>query len=121
VSIVPPTNTVVDPWTVMVERLHTSVAVRAVRTARRPVKLTGNTPLHPDLDAIYVDRLIKRSSKVVVGIFIGRSPRNHTRIHESGQSKVGHDKEGHNCLDNNPRGMVFLPYKWGTKDKVVNY
>ena len=49
VSVVPPTNAIVDPGAVVVKYLNTIVTHTTVTTSRRSVELTCHTPLHTNL------------------------------------------------------------------------
>ena len=52
VSVVPPSDTVVNPGTVMVEYLDAVVTDAAVTTPRGPVELASDAPLHPHCDTV---------------------------------------------------------------------
>lgn len=72
VAVVATADTVVDPRTVVIEGLDTSITVGAVGTAGRAVELTGHTPLHANLSTINFNSLIERCTKVVVNVFVRR-------------------------------------------------
>ena len=50
--------------------LDTFIADGAVRTARRPVELASDAPLHPYCHSVDVDVLVKRSAEVIVLVFV---------------------------------------------------
>lgn len=58
VAIIPASNAVIDPWTVVIKLLHTVVTNTTVRAARRPIKAAGGTPLHANLDSSHFHCLI---------------------------------------------------------------
>ena len=72
VAIVPASDAVVDPWTVVVKGLDARVAVGTVGTAGRPIELTSHAPLHADLSTINFNSLIQWSSKIIVNVFVRR-------------------------------------------------
>ena len=52
--------------------LDTFITDGAVRATRRPVELASDTPLHPHCHTIDIHVLVKRSSEIVVFVFIWR-------------------------------------------------
>lgn len=50
--------------------LHAAIAHAAMRASRRPVEVTGSTPLHPHLDAPHVHVLVEWRAELVVLVFI---------------------------------------------------
>lgn len=50
--------------------LHTVVAHGAVRAARRSVETAGGAPLHPNLNASDLHRLVERSTEIILFIFV---------------------------------------------------
>ena len=70
VSVIPPSNAVVDPGTVMVEYLNTVVTHTAVTTAGRPVELAGDAPLHPHGDPVDLNIPIERGPKIIISVLV---------------------------------------------------
>jgi len=90
VSVVPPSNTVVDPWTVVVkslqnrkirfwlqyetskcnEYLDAVVANTAMGTSGWSVELTSDTPFHPNRDAMNFYIFIQWCSEVILPVFV---------------------------------------------------
>ena len=117
VSVVPPSDTVVDPGTMVIEDLDAVVTDTAVRAARRSVELTSDTPLHTDLEqgqthsqplrlfsfthrnTVDLDISIKRSSEVIVPVLIRAGARDDPRVHEGGHGEVDQDEDGDDALE----------------------
>jgi len=124
-SVIPPSNAVVNPWTMVIKCFNTGITVGAVGASWRTIELTSITPFHPNLTCINFNSLVERSTKVIFGIFFRRSFGYHTWIHKGCQEKVGHDKNGQNNLDNQDGKMVPPDKVWtriieehnGTKDQ----
>lgn len=59
-------------WSVCLyaSHLHTVVTHAAVWAARRSVEVARGTPLHPHLNSLYLHVFIKRSSEVIVFVFV---------------------------------------------------
>lgn len=98
ITVVSATNTVVHPGAVMIKFLHTIVADAAVGTPRRTIEAAGGTPFHAHLDALDLHCFVKRSSEVILLIFILLSSRENPWVHEGGHAEVGQHKEKNNRI-----------------------
>jgi len=108
VSVVSSPNTVVHPWTMVVEDLNAVITDAAVATPGRSVELTSHTPLHPNRDSIDLYISVKRSSEIIVSVLIRTGPGYHPRVHEGGHGEVDQDKQCYDPLENRDRVPLLL-------------
>jgi len=100
VPIVAPSNTIVDPGTVVIKDLNTIVTNTAMTAPWRPVKLTSNAPLHSDYrDPVYLNISVKRSSEIIISVLIRTGSRDHTRIHKGCHGKIDQDEQCYDSLE----------------------
>lgn len=93
VTVVPPADAVIHPWTVMVEVLDTVVTDGAVGTTRRPVEAAGWTPLHPDLDPSDFNSLVEGSTEIILLVLVLLGSWEDARVHECGHTEVSQNKQ----------------------------
>lgn len=111
VTIVPTSNAIVDPRTVVIEDLDAVVTYGTVRTAGRPVELAGYTPFHTYRDSINLYIPVEWSTEVIISVLVRTRSRNHSWVHEGGHGEIDEYEECDDPLKDWYRVPVFLQDK----------
>lgn len=92
-SVVSSSDTIVDPWTMMIKRLENIINIKhcifrnkkiltnlnamithtTMRASWWSIELTSNAPFHSNSDSIYFYIFVQRCPKIIFPIFIRRS------------------------------------------------
>lgn len=88
-TVIPASNTVINPRTVMIKVLYTVVTHTAVGAAGGSVEMTAGAPFHSDLNPLHLHILIARSTD----IFLLTRLRKDSSIHEGRHGEVRHHEE----------------------------